>query len=68
MENLEKALYQVKPPCSKCPYKLGQVHTLTNPCPQCRANGYQTYEWFKKQALREYTDTTNEERIENEKG
>lgn len=23
-------------PCVKCPYKLGLVHTVVNPCPQCR--------------------------------
>ena len=67
MENLEKVLYQVKPPCPKCPYKLGQVHTLMNPCPQCKLNGYQAYERFKKQTLREYMDTSKEERTENEK-
>lgn len=41
--------HHAKSPCAKCPYKLGLVHTLTNPCPQCRENGYQTFEQFKKQ-------------------
>lgn len=34
---------QLKAPCAKCPYKLGLVKTLVNPCPQCKANGYMTY-------------------------
>lgn len=38
--NLFKPL---KAPCAKCPYKLGLVKTLVNPCPQCKANGYMTY-------------------------
>lgn len=37
-----------KKPCSKCPYKLGQVHTPVNPCPQCKLNGYQSFEWMLK--------------------
>lgn len=36
--------------CAKCPYKLGLVHTVVNPCPQCKENGYQTFERFQKQA------------------
>lgn len=48
-----KLIYKIKPPCPKCPYTLGQVHTLTNPCPGCRLNGYQMYERFLKEQLRE---------------
>lgn len=51
--NTKKLIYQIKPPCDKCPYKLGQVRTTVNPCPQCKANGYQSYERFKKQLSRE---------------
>ena len=36
-------------PCPKCPYKLGIVKTLTNPCPQCELNGYKLFEQFQKQ-------------------
>jgi hypothetical protein len=39
----------VKQPCSKCPYKLGIIHTFRNPCPECKANGYKAYEQFEKQ-------------------
>ena len=38
-----------KKPCPKCPYTLGLIHTVTNPCPKCELNGYQSYEWFQKQ-------------------
>lgn len=41
-----KLNYFFKPPCTKCPYKLGQVHSLVNPCPQCKENGYQLYKKF----------------------
>ena len=44
--SMKDSLYQVKPPCDKCPYKLGLVRTVANPCPQCKANGYKTYERF----------------------
>lgn len=39
---------QPTPPCPQCPYKLGLVHTLVNPCPQCKKNDYQTFERFLK--------------------
>ena len=38
---------RAKPPCPRCPYTLGLVHTLANPCPQCRENGYQMYTRFR---------------------
>lgn len=38
-----------KPPCPECPYKLGLIHTLVNPCPACRENGYQTFTQFQTQ-------------------
>ena len=44
--NANNLIYQLKPPCSKCLYKLGQVQTLVTPCPQCKENGYQTFERF----------------------
>lgn len=36
-------------PCAKCPYTLGLIQTVSNPCPVCKMNGYQSYEWFQKQ-------------------
>lgn len=44
-----KLIYQMKPPCPKCPYTLGILHTVSNPCPQCKANGYQSFERFKRE-------------------
>lgn len=48
---IKKLFYQIKPPCSRCPYTLGQVHTLANPCPQCRGNDYQMFERFQEKLL-----------------
>lgn len=42
----KELLYMLKPPCSKCPYRLGMVHTVVNPCPQCRENHYGMFERF----------------------
>ena len=39
-------LYRLKAPCGKCPYKLGLVHAIVNPCPQCKADHYRTYKRF----------------------
>ena len=44
-----KLITRIKPPCSKCPYKLGSIHTVTNPCPKCKANGYQAFERFQRE-------------------
>lgn len=43
-----RPLEHLNAPCAKCPYKLGLVQTLTNPCPQCKKNGYQMFERFQK--------------------
>ena len=40
---IEKLKYSLAPPCSKCPYTLGSVKFVVDPCPECKANGYQTY-------------------------
>lgn len=46
---VKELIRRIKSPCPKCPYKLELVYTVTNLCPQCRLNGYQSYEWFQKQ-------------------
>ena len=46
---LNDLFHQIKSPCDKCPYKLGLVHTVANPCPQCKENNYKTYERFKEE-------------------
>lgn len=48
--NMKNLASKIKPPCPKCPYKLGLVHTLVNPCPQCKANGYRMFEEFQRKA------------------
>ena len=45
---LRELIHWDKPPCPQCPYTLGLIQTLVNPCPQCKENRYKTYEWFKK--------------------
>ena len=40
---------KIKKPCAECPYKLGLIKTLVNPCPQCIANGYKTFETYKRE-------------------
>ena len=47
---MKKLLYFIKPPCPKCPYTLGQVKFVTNPCPMCKMNDYKIYEMFVKDA------------------
>ena len=42
---------QHKAPCAKCPYKLGLIKTLVNPCPECRLNGYSMYKTFTENKL-----------------
>jgi hypothetical protein len=44
-----KLIYRIKPPCAKCPYTLGLVRAVTNPCPQCKANSYQSFERFQRE-------------------
>lgn len=56
---IKKLIYQIKPPCPKCPYTLGLVHMVKNPCPECRENGYQTFERFKRLALGKAVDFHN---------
>ena len=48
--NLVKLADHINPPYAKCPYKLGLVQAVVNPCPQCKESGYQTFERFQKQA------------------
>ena len=33
---IKELFYTVKPPCPKCPYTLGQIRTVTDPCPSVR--------------------------------
>lgn len=49
---MKSLIRKIKPPCSKCPYKLGLVQTVVNPCPQCKLNNYEAYSRFKQQISR----------------
>lgn len=40
------------PPCPKCPYKLGLVHTLVNPCPACKKDDYNMFKVFTEKYTR----------------
>jgi len=35
--------------CNKCPYQLGLIQTLKNPCHQCKLEEYKLYEVFRSQ-------------------
>lgn len=48
--SLKELIYRIKPSCTKCPYTLGLVRTLVNPCPQCKLDGYQAYKHFTNRA------------------
>ena len=43
---LNKIKNAIHPPCDKCPYKLGTIQTLVNPCPHCKSNNYSSYNRF----------------------
>ena len=40
---MKNRLNKLTHPCGKCPYKLGLVKMLVNPCPQCKQNGCSFY-------------------------
>lgn len=49
---MENKLGKLTIPCGKCPYKLGIVRTVVNPCPQCKRNSYSSYKQFVEQSKR----------------
>jgi|TergutMp193P3_1026864.scaffolds.fasta_scaffold00038_19 predicted Zn-ribbon and HTH transcriptional regulator len=51
-EVIEKLKNSIAPPCRKCPYTLGHVKFVVSPCPQCKANNYQTYHILTKNKYR----------------
>lgn len=53
----KELIYKLKPPCSKCPYKLGLVKTVVTPCPQCKLNDYQAFEQFLREVPAGYLDS-----------
>lgn len=41
--DIGKLIHSVVPPCPKCPYTLGQVRLVDNPCPDCKLDNYEMY-------------------------
>ncbi|MDE7245660.1 MAG: hypothetical protein K2O18_17040 [Oscillospiraceae bacterium] len=48
---LKEVMDQLNPPCRRCPYQLGLVQTLDNPCPQCKRQGYELFKRFLKRQI-----------------
>ena len=46
--SLKGLLPKKEPPCPKCPYRLGLVHTPVNPCRECKLDNYRMFEQFQK--------------------
>jgi pyruvate formate-lyase activating enzyme-like uncharacterized protein len=46
-------------PCKQCPYKKGLVKFVTNPCPECIANGYNTYYETLSKVNNPFAETIN---------
>ena len=44
LKNLQRALRTVRPPCARCPYRLGLVKFVQSPCPACRMDGYRMFD------------------------
>ena len=44
LKNLQNVFRTLRPPCARCPYRLGLVVFVQSPCPACRMDGYRTYD------------------------
>ena len=42
-KTIRKLADKIKPPCPKCPYTLGIVKFVTDPCRMCKLNDYNVY-------------------------
>ena len=51
--NLKRLLHRIRSPCAKCPYTLGHIKAVDNPCPHCKVNGYKTFDMFNEYLRRE---------------
>jgi len=54
MKEIEKLKRSVFPPCPKCPYTLGYVKFVKNPCPMCKLDNYSTYDSLIEQMKGRY--------------
>ena len=54
--NIEKTIRKLadklKPPCPKCPYTLGHVQFVKDPCFMCKLNDYNVYYELIQNGLR----------------
>ena len=44
LKNLQNVFRAVRPPCARCPYRLGLVKFVQSPCPACHMDGYRMYD------------------------
>lgn len=44
LKNLQNVFRTVRPPCARCPYRLGLVKFVQSPCPACRMDGYRMFD------------------------
>ena len=47
-EFFEKLKHSIAPPCAECPYTLGQVRFVDNPCFDCKLDNYKMYHILKE--------------------
>lgn len=47
-----KLINLIKPLCPQCPYTLGQVEFIDNPCSNCKANNYKMYHMLMRDRYR----------------
>ena len=59
MKEMKNQIRRVITPCNKCPYKIGIIKTVTNPCPQCKLNKYKRFKVLKKQLAEENSENKN---------
>jgi hypothetical protein len=45
---IEKLKHSIAPPCAECPYTLGQVRFVDNPCFDCKSDKYRMYHILKE--------------------
>jgi len=43
MKKIKDIVNKIIPPCPKCPYTLGHVKFVANPCFQCKSDNYNMY-------------------------
>ena len=61
--DLNEIKKKIFPPCEKCPYKLGLIQTLVDPCPKCKLSNYANYDRFIKMNHSVSTESLGESNI-----